>query len=225
MVDAAIDRLSGRTSNIGHLAKMTTNSTARKPHPALIILAIVVPLCSCATDERRSQGADRAGAAATTSAMVVALPLIPVVQLYHTLTGSSQRWKDQAEERRRIFDPIYEKRITMLSERDPVADAQMCWTSGESALLPSLPQAALYPGVEKERANQVNREQNFAAIERSELLSYLLRLMDRDPEHATGNGVQYSGPVWSAFVKASWAYKAKFNSKMEHLRANKASAK
>ena len=49
--------------------------------------------------------------------------------------------------------------------------------------------------------------------------------MDRDPEHATGNGVQYSGPVWSAFVKASWAYKAKFNGEMEHLRANKASAK
>ena len=139
MVDAAIDRLSGRTSNIGHLAKMTTNSTARKPHPTLIILAIVVPLCSCATDERRSQGADRAGAAATTSAMVVAL--------------------------------------------------------------------------------------HFAAIERSELLSYLLRLTDRDPEHATGNGVEYSGPVWSAFVKASWAYKAKFNGEMEHLRANKASAK
>jgi hypothetical protein len=174
---------------------------------------------SCASNP--SQRRDEAAALATTSAMVAALPLIPVAALFRIVSGSEEKWKAKAEERRRVFDPLYRQRIEMIQARDPIADAQRALQSGSVAFLPSMPSGALYPGLEKTEFHLQDRDANLSAISQSELLRYLVDLMDRDKEHASGDGVFYTSEVWNAFLKVGWSYKARFNTEVYRLRTGK----
>jgi hypothetical protein len=152
------------------------------------------------------------GALVTTSALLVALPLIPFAEAYHALNDTNGKARANGELWRKTFEPIYSERTALIKKRDPAADAQTAAAQKHIAFLPSIPGAGFYPGVEQEAPN-TDRSSNTKTIQNSDFLSYLQTLMDDDPKDKNEKEIGYrsGSAVYKEFQAASWRYKFAFN--------------
>lgn len=181
----------------------------RKRFLFLAAVALTVLGSSCTT---KQQGAELA----TASALVVGLPLIPFAGAYHAYHIASGDWRSErkAEKQlREILDPVYEKRIKLIQQRDPTADAKQAWLSGSTAFLPSLPRGNIFPGLEHTEFNLKEGfgAENYKKVLQSELLNYLETLMGKDPVHVQSGNVNYFTETYKQFIHVSWRYREAFN--------------
>ena len=157
-----------------------------------------------------------AGGLETVSALAVALPLIPFAEAYHGISGDTKKAAKKMEDLRARLDPVYEARITLITQREPLVDARTLQESGVIALLPSVPEFDYYPGLESSAYDLSGFDQNAVVVRKTGLLSYLQDLMSRDPseKEIEKDGIIYISPTYQRFQKASWAYKTTFNREM-----------
>lgn len=149
--------------------------------------------------------------------MVVLMPIVPVAMPINIArevhdTKAQKQLQD-------VLDPVYEKRITMIQDRDPIADAKQTRSGGTQAFLPSWPGGSLFPGLENTQFN-LNKEfgsENYARLQQSEFLRYLETLMSEDPVQVQHKNVPYFSETYKRFIHVCWNYRAAFNLEMWRL--------
>lgn len=146
--------------------------------------------------------------------MIVALPLLPVAMPYNIAREAHDR--NAGKKLQDVLDPVYEKRITLIQERDPIADAKLAWSAGTKAFLPCAPGSSLFPGLENTEFN-LNEQfgsENFARLQQSEFLQYLETLLSEDPVQLQHKNVNYFSETYKRFIHARWDYCVAFNQEM-----------
>ena len=176
----------------------------------LITTVAAVFLVSCASN--RYMDSQKKGALMTTSALLVALPLLPVGYLYNLTIGPPNH-----EERSRLatqaLDQIYAERIILLQARQAEKDAIVFADKGIYVFLPAVLHSGTYPGMTSQQAATVRHRANAEKILNDDFLSYLNILMSKDPEHQKHRGY-YNGEGYRIFADESWQYKSLFNQQM-----------
>jgi hypothetical protein len=175
----------------------------------LITTALIALVPSCATSNQSA--AFRSADIATTTALLVALPLVPVALPISAARELSER---KAEKRlQHVLDPVYESRITLIQQRDPIADATEAWLSGARAFLPSGPNGNIFPGLENTEfyLKKGFGFENYERLQQNEFLRYLETLMGKDPVHVQNSNVQYFSETYKRFIDVCWKYREAFN--------------
>ena len=149
--------------------------------------------------------------------MIVGLPIVPVAMPYNIAREvHDSNAKKKLQE---VLDPVYEKRITMIQARDPIADAKQVWAAGTQAFLPSGPGSSFFPGLENTQFN-LNRQfasENYARLQQSEFLLYLETLMSQDPVQVQHKNINYFSETYKQFIHVCGNYRAAFNLEMWRL--------
>jgi hypothetical protein len=150
----------------------------------------------------------------TVTGLVVALPLIPVAFPY-AVAWRAHDAKAQ-KQLQSVLDPVYEKRIPLIQERDPIADAGRAWSSGARAFLPSIPRGNIFPGLEDTEFNLKKNygAENYARLEQNELQRDLEALMGDDPVQVEHSNTLYFSATYVRFLHAGWTYREAFNKEM-----------
>ena len=177
--------------------------------PVITAVALIAFAPSCTTSKQQTQQA----VVATTSALV-ALPLIPVAI---PVTASREAHESKVEKHwEAVLDPVYEKRIALIQERDPIADARQAWTNGARAFLPSGPCGDIFPGLEgtEYHLNKQFAPENYTQILHNEFLRYLETLMGKDPVQLQNEKIIYYNNTWKQFIDVCWKYRESFNKEM-----------
>lgn len=191
--------------------------------PVITTVTLLALVPSCATSKHPTgQGDPPLAVLATSSAFIVALPLIPLALPFNAIHEAHER---KVEKRLQdVLDPVYEKRITMIQARDPVADAGQAWSDGTRAFLPtvSAPRGCLFPGLEKTGFN-FNKQfglENCARLQQSEFLQYLETLMSKDPVQIQNRNIPYLTETYKRFNRVCWNYREAFNKEMYRRNAS-----
>jgi len=161
-----------------------------------------------------------AGGVATVSALVVALPLIPFAEGYHLLSGDIRDLKAKAAAVKMKLDPVYEERLRLIQNRNPVADARTVVAEGCELFLASVPDGVVFPGYFDPGAGAtIPSDPRPSQSSKSPTYRFLEELMDQDPLHKESErlGVYYSGPAYTAFLRAGWSYEESFNHEIARL--------
>jgi hypothetical protein len=177
---------------------------------------LFVALAGCSSTDVKQT----AGGVATVSALVVALPLVPVAEGYHFLSGDIRELKAKVAALKVKLDPVYEERLRMIEARDPVADARSVVSEGCELLLPSIPDGRVFPGYFDPRMGVPASSASTPVVSpKSPTYRFLEELMDKDKLHTESEhqGVSYSGKAYTAFLKAGWRYKERFNREIVRL--------
>ncbi|XQF93733.1 hypothetical protein ACOBV9_08730 [Pseudoalteromonas espejiana] len=156
------------------------------------------------------------GGIATVSALVVALPLIPFAEAYHAVNDTDRKAKAQLDIWRQQFDPVYQKRVEVILDRDPIADAQQVFNDNKVVFMPAMYRSGLYVGLIWNH-EKTDGKANQAIIDNDELLTYLQTLLSNDPLHEKEAGYKYHSPMHECFSAKVFDYKAAFNKKMSEL--------
>ena len=184
-----------------------------------LLLAILVLTTGC---KNFGGGSDLAGVA-TASALVVALPLIPLAETYHIVNRTGKKQKVDKEYLMSVFDPIYAERTRLISERSPEDDALVLIDQGIVVYFPSSnpnsDQYNVYPGVfmpgsKNELIKDMDDRANYEKIMSNELGRYLWNLMSKDPSHEsleTTRSNLYLSNTFRAFIAARFDYMERFN--------------
>lgn len=170
-----------------------------------VSLAAIMFSAGCSTE---SQNQDVAGVA-TVSALVLALPLIPV-----TLPLSAIREGRQAENDKALYkklDPVYQKRIEMIKTRSPKADADEAWSENAKAFLPTTFDGDNYLGLENTEYESKNGHENQQQISTNNFLTYLQTLLSDDPLQQQ---VKMWNDKYNEFLDTRWAYEKQFNTEI-----------
>lgn len=163
-----------------------------------------------------ASGESKLGGLATASALLIALPFMPLAALYHEITGDIEKEKQKYVALVAQNDPIYEDLTARILKRDPLHDAEALQEKGVVALLPSVPDGTLFPGVDLE-SNFNDFTCNADVVRSNDLLRELQDLTSKD---------LYRSDVYDRYQNVAWKYKAVFNQamyrkKMEQLKAGK----
>jgi len=177
--------------------------------PVITAVALIAFTPSCATSKQQTQQA----VVATTSALA-ALPLIPVAI---PVTAIREAHESKVEKHwEAVLDPVYEKRIALIQQRDPIADAGQAWTNGAREFLPSGPYGDIFPGLEdtEYHLNKQFAPDNYVRIQHNEFLRYLETLMGEDPVQVENKNISYFSDTWKQFIHVTWKYREAFNKEM-----------
>jgi hypothetical protein len=155
-----------------------------------------------------------AGAATFGIAVIALIPVAPLIEGYHAVSGEEQREKRSREAWRALFDPVYRQRIAMIESRDPVADAKIVFEEVGLALLTSHPEGLYYPGLNSRVDMLPPRESNLAAVAKSRLANFLSQLMSKDPNHPPSGRTGYQSQVYNDFIRSCGRYMETFNRAM-----------
>lgn len=187
------------------------------------VLLLLFAGCASNPAEREQQ----LGGLATTSALVIALPLIPFAETYHILNQTEKKLRKEKEYWESVFDPIYTERIKLIKERSPEYDAEIIFTKGTEVYFPSLlreiPQfnlGALYPGVEQLWSEDPDKKLNYERARSDELANHMWILMSDDPMHIKAKKefkIIYFSRVYQNFIQLRLRYKERFNLTMYKL--------
>ena len=176
------------------------------------VALLMVLMTSCTTSKQEAEE-DLAGLS-TVSALLVALPLIPVAMPFAVAREAHDaRAQKQLQS---VLDPVYEKRIPLIQERDPIADAGRAWSSGARAFLPAIPRGNVFPGLEDTEFNLKKNygAENYARLEQNEFMRYLEALMGDDPVQVEHSNTLYFSATYRRFLHAGWTYREAFNREM-----------
>ena len=189
----------------------------------IISSLLMVCLTSCSTGAKR-EFVDAGGGLATVSALVVALPLIPVagvVGLASLAGPEAKRERAAARELQTLLDPVYEKRTVMIRQRNPVLDVRDAIKIGPVGFLPESQYGVTFPGLKpiEHRSDFKFGQDNYAVVQGNEVARYLDELLGRDPLHRQHFRVNYSSAIYRTFKRASNEYRAAFNLEVLRLGA------
>jgi hypothetical protein len=175
----------------------------------LITTALIALVPSCATSKQSAEF--RAADIATASALIVALPLIPVALPFHVVRELNETKKEK--QLQKVLDPVYESRIKLIQARDPVADAREAWLSGARAFLPSGPRGNIFPGLENTEfyLKKGFGSENYERLQQNEFLRYLETLMGKDPVQVQYTNIPYFSETYKRFIDVCWKYREAFN--------------
>lgn len=183
---------------------------------ALLSASLSCALVGCSSTDVKQT----AGGVATVSALVVALPLVPVAEGYHFFSGDIRELKAKVAALKVKLDPVYDERLRMIEARDPAADARTVIGEGCDLLLPSVPDGVVFPGYFDPRVGvPPSSASKPVASSKSPTYRFLEELMDKDKLHIESeqHGVSYSGKAYTAFLRAGWSYMERFNRKIVSL--------
>ncbi|MBI2814948.1 MAG: hypothetical protein HYX71_11760 [Opitutae bacterium] len=178
-------------------------------HLITALLACAVGGCMSKQDAQQT-----AGAAAFSVAVIALIPVAPLIEGYHAVSGEQQKEQRSRDEWRAIFDPVYRKRIAMLKSRDPVGDAGIVFEEAGLTFLTSHPEGIYYPGLNSRTDILPPLESNLAAVAKSQLASFLAQLMSNDPSHPPSSRTGYESQVYYDFIRAGGYYMEQFNRAM-----------
>ena len=181
-----------------------------------LLACVILVLTGCSANQAKQTGE----ALAATSALLVALPLIPVAEAYHALNDTNGKSAASFDAWRQAFDSSYSEKTQLIQQRDPVVDARTIAAEGAFAYLPTIPGSSFYPG-RRDEIDAATRMANNVTIERNELLRYLQELMADDPKDNDKKEVGYRLNQKSAYPRFSatgYAYKEAFNKEVAALK-------
>ena len=180
-------------------------------------------LSSCASSDKKHN--ETLAAISTVSAIAIAVPLIPFVEVYHIVNDTRGKDKERSERLAEKFDPIYIQRVEVIESRNPSDDAKALIGRDILVLLPSVPGGGIFPGLLPKQTVGFNKESNSAQIASSEFAMYLSVLMGKEPAHEAV-GEYYFGDPYKKFLSTGWRYKEVFNQIMHgQIQANISSNK
>lgn len=177
-----------------------------------LLACTALGMTGCSANQVKQTG----GSLAATSALLVALPLIPFSSAYHELGNTSGKSAARFDAWRLVFDPVYSAKTSLIRQRDPVVDARTVASEGAFAYLPSIPGFSMYPSVGHEEP-PIMREANNKIIETNELLRYLQILMADDPKDNNAKETGYrlnKETAYPTFSAVGFTYKEVFNKEM-----------
>ena len=189
----------------------------------IVSCLLLVGLAACSTSAKR-EVVDAGRGLATVSALVVALPLIPVAGIHGlaSLAGpEAKRKRAAARELQARLDPIYEKRTAMIRQRDPVLDVKAAIKNGAMGFLPEFQYGVTFPGLKpaEHRSDFDFGRDNYAVVQANEITRYLDELLGRDPLHRQHLSVDYNSSIYRTFKRAANEYRAAFNREVLRLGA------
>ncbi|EDM24813.1 hypothetical protein LNTAR_15347 [Lentisphaera araneosa HTCC2155] len=115
------------------------------------------------------------------------------------------------------LDPIYQKRLESIKQRDPIQDAKEAIKRNEIAFLPSglTPYVGYYRGLDgdKNEQDKVDPEKNYSRIENSPYLKEIHDLVF-DDSHTRDPKGHYISNVHNQYYVATWTYKIAFNTEI-----------
>ena len=156
------------------------------------------------------------GGAATVTALLVAVPLVPFAEAYHVINDTDGKAKKQQEVWRAQFDPVYTERTKLICARNATIDAESFYSQGIIAFFPSVPSNGIYPGLKYEMENS-NYKKNQQVISTHESLKSLQDLMAEDPLHTETAGWKYHSEIFEQFWAKGLDFKVEFNQRMSEL--------
>ncbi len=186
-----------------------------------LLLAASLATSGCTSSDLRDTGETLA----TTSAILVAIPLAPFAEGYHALSGDVKKRAEAFRAESARLDPIYEQRRQMLAARIAADDANAVARDGFIVFLP--PTAGM---VEENRTNPwPNFEPEFYAdYEKaqagSKLYKALCDLVFDDPSQTAfekENGMVPFSPTYKKFLTAKWEYIDAFDKRMRQIAQEK----
>jgi hypothetical protein len=187
----------------------------------LSVFVMFMFVAGCSTDPTSRTIA--LGDAATASALLVTLPLIPFADAYHAISGDIRKEKEKERIIQEKLNPIYQKRIEMVKARSPKADADQTWKEGVTAFLSSLGRdGGLYPGLESTEYNLKDQEENQRRIDGGNFLTYLQTLLSDDPLQQQARNFSEKH---NEFMNVRWEYEESFNREIyQQIQNSKASS-
>jgi hypothetical protein len=171
----------------------------------MALLATILFAGGCKTE---TVNQDLAGIA-TASALVVALPLFPIVFPYSAFEQIREMKEDEALYAR--LDPVYQKRIEMIRARSPKADADEAWNQKATAFLPTIPGGDNYWGLQGTEVNSKNGTENQRQIDSNQFLTSLQALLS---DEALQKQVKMPNGRYREFLETCWDYEKAFNLEM-----------
>jgi hypothetical protein len=199
-----------------------------KKYYQIIVYVIIFGSLGCSYDTAKENIKQDAAAVSIVSAMVVALPLIPLAEAYHIVNQTDKKIQENADYWESVLNPVYEERTQMIHARSPEEDAETIFNNGDVVYFPTtldeVPNyelGAIYPGVEfypffendkVDSWQDPDQRKNRASVAHNELANYLWTLMSKDPKHET-----YSPKTYGAFFNETQDYKEAFNLRMFEL--------
>jgi hypothetical protein len=166
-----------------------------------------------------SQGA---GGLATTSALLVALPLLPAAEAYHAISGDIDKDKQRGVELASQLRPVYFERTKLTERRKPVEDAEKLISRGIIFIMPmDFPRKNsfnMYPGMPSGWIKDIPplyAEETIEVIAKDHLALYLMTITSDDPRHDTSVIYAFSqDKVYRKFWQSRHLYKERFNKTM-----------
>lgn len=143
--------------------------------------------------------------------MIGSILLMPKIPGFTMNPAALIRRNAELKER---LDPIYVQKAAAVRARNPEQDAAEALRRGEAALLPTIRNGDIFPGIDFRRHPVKSPAENFRAIEASPLLSGIQAGFELDPSHDLARD-NYFSPVFKDFLNASNEYRARFNQLME----------
>jgi hypothetical protein len=161
------------------------------------------------------------GAATFGVAVIALIPVAPLIEGYHAVSGEQKKKQKSRAEWRAIFDPVYQERSAMIESRDPMADASTVFEQAGPAFLTSHPEGLYYPGLNSRMDILPPLKSNLAAVAKSQLASFLSQLISQDPSHPPSSRTGYESEIYFDFIRSRGRYMEMFNRTMYSKRSLK----
>ncbi|CAI8154602.1 MAG: Uncharacterised protein [Pseudidiomarina mangrovi] len=156
------------------------------------------------------------GGLATVSALVLAVPLVPVAEAYHVINDTEGKAAEQQLQWRASFDPVYQQRIAIIDNRDPRADAERKFAANTLGFFPIERDSKFLIGMNWGK-NEVDGVANQQIIDSDEELTTLQQLFADDPTHQKVAGHRYNSPIYDCFVAKAFTYRKVYNQRLSEL--------
>lgn len=156
------------------------------------------------------------GGLATLSALIVAVPLVPVAEAYHVINDTEGKAVEQQQQWRASFDPVYQQRIAIIDNRDPRADAERKFAANTIGFFPIERDSKFFIGMIWGK-DEVDGVANQQIIDSDEELTTLQQLFADDPTHQQVAGHRYNSPVYDCFVAKAFTYRKVYNQRLSEL--------
>lgn len=156
------------------------------------------------------------GGLATVSALIVAVPLVPVAEAYHVINDTEGKASAQQQQWRASFDPVYQKRIAIIDNLDPRADAERKFAANTLGFFPIERDSKFLIGMNWGK-NDVDGVANQQIIDSDEELTNLQQLFADDPTHQKVAGHRYNSPIYDCFVAKAFTYRKVYNQRLSEL--------
>lgn len=156
------------------------------------------------------------GGLATLSALIVAVPLVPVAESYHVINDTEGKAVEQQQQWRASFDPVYQQRIAIIDNRDPRADAERKFAANTIGFFPIERDSKFFIGMIWGKDN-VDGVANQQIIDSDEELTTLQQLFADDPTHQKVAGHRYNSPIYDCFVAKAFTYRKVYNQRLSEL--------
>jgi hypothetical protein len=146
----------------------------------------------------------------------VVAPLIPFAEAYHVINDTQGKAQEQLTQWRARFDPVYQKRVDIITIQNPVTDAELRFNQQSIVFFPAERESNAYLGLLGGQYD-IDGVKNQQIIDGDPFLTYMQVLLVNDPTHEQVASYKYYSQIHDCFIQKAFEYKAAFNIRMSEL--------